>query len=85
MTGRWSAAARELRLIEDALEQAAACLRRAGTATWVARAGDAYRSELDGQHRRLVGLLVDLEHARRAVLHHAAAADAAEAAARVVR
>lgn len=84
MTRRWSAAARELRVIEDALEQAAACLRRAGAATWVAAAGDAYRAELDGQRRRLAGLLVDLEHARRAVLHHAASADAAEAVARIV-
>jgi hypothetical protein len=83
MTGRWSAAARELRLIEDALEQAGACLHRAGAATWVARAGDSYRADLADQRRRLASLLVDLEHARRAVLQHAAAADAAEAAVRV--
>jgi molybdenum-dependent DNA-binding transcriptional regulator ModE len=85
MTGRWTVAAHEARLLEDALEQARGGLRRAGGATWVARAGDSYRAELDRQQRRLDRLLTDLEHARRSVLQHLAAADAADAARGSVR
>lgn len=84
MPGRWTAAARELRLLEDAVVDARACLQRAAGATWVASAGESYRAELDRQQRRLGSLLLDLEQARRAVLQHAAAADAADAAARCV-
>lgn len=81
MPGRWTAAARELRLLEDAVVDARDCLGRAAGATWVASAGESYRAELDRQQRRLGALLVDLEHARRVVLQHAAAADVADAAA----
>lgn len=79
MTGCRTATAHQVRLLEEALEHARSDLRRAGGATWVARAGDSYRTELDRQQRRLDRLLAELEHARRAVLQHAAAVDAVEA------
>lgn len=82
MGGRTPAAACELRLLEDGILEARAALRRAAGATWVGRAGESYRAELDRQQLRLGRLLVELEHARRAVLHHTASADAAEAARR---
>ncbi|WP_034229573.1 hypothetical protein, partial [Actinotalea ferrariae] len=68
MGGRTAEAARELRRLEDAILEARGALRRAAGATWVARAGESYRSELDRQQRRLGRLLVDLEATRRAVL-----------------
>lgn len=82
MGGRTAQAARELRLLEDGIVEARACLRRAAGATWVARAGESYREELAHQQQRLGRLLVELEQARRVVLQHTASADAADAVAR---
>ncbi|WP_225752701.1 hypothetical protein [Actinotalea sp. Marseille-Q4924] len=53
-------------------------MRRAAGATWVARAGDAYRQEIDGHLMRLDRMLAELDHVRRAVLQHTGAADAAD-------
>lgn len=79
MGGRTMQAARELRLLEDGIIEARTHLRRAAGATWVARAGESYREDLERQQQRLGRLLVELEHARRAVLQHTASADAADA------
>jgi hypothetical protein len=79
MSGRTLQAARELRLLEDGIVEARASLRRAAAATWVARAGESYRADLERQQQRLGRLLVEVDQARRAVLQHVASADAADA------